>query len=304
MDPLDHASASASASASAADTATATATASDWVHYSGREVLGTTLLRAHFDTHRFERHSHEFYSVGLTTSGVQSFRCGGGLHHGLPGDFILFNPDQAHDGHKGTPEGFGYTMLQVPVATMQAHQDQDAGRDLGRYFKVPVVRDAALARTFLAAVAAMEQPGETLRGQELWTAFVAELMARHGEHACGPGKAKAQSQSEALLRLSAAKDYLAAHFHRDVEIAELADQTQLSRSHLTRAFTACFGVPPHVWLNAVRLSHARRMLLEGQRLAEVALACGFADQSHFTRRFKGAMGVSPAQWRQMMRRRP
>lgn len=281
MDELDHAS------------------ALDWAHYAGREVLGITQMRAHFAMHRFERHSHEFFSIGLTTSGVQSFRSGGTSYSGLPGDFILFNPDQAHDGHKGTAEGFGYTMLQVPVETMQGHQDGDAGLDLGRYFRAPVVRDSVLARKFLTAVRAMEQPGETLRAQELFTAFASQLMARHGEAVPGRGR----PGSVALLRLSTAKDYLASHFHRDVEIAELAIQTQLSRAHLTRAFTAHYGVPPHVWLNAVRLSHARRMLLEGQRLVDVALACGFADQSHFNRRFKGAMGVTPAQWLQMIRRR-
>lgn len=273
---------------------------SDWVHYAEREVLGITQMRAHFDTHRFERHSHEFFSIGLTTAGVQSFRSGGRLYSGLPGDFILFNPDQAHDGHKGSSEGFGYTMLHVPVATMEGHQDREAKLDLGRYFKAPVVRDAVLARRFLTAVNAMEQSGETLRAQELFTAFASQLMARHGEPVPGRGRAGAV----ALLRLSRAKDYLAMHFHRDVEIAELAVQTQLSRAHLTRAFTQCYGVPPHVWLNAVRLSHARRMLLEGQRLVDVALACGFADQSHFNRRFKGAMGVTPAQWLQMIRQRP
>ena len=32
-------------------------------------------------------------------------------------------------------------------------------------------------------------------------------------------------------------------------------------------------------------------------LAEIALACGFADQSHFTRVFSRIVGVGPAAWR-------
>jgi AraC-like DNA-binding protein len=35
----------------------------------------------------------------------------------------------------------------------------------------------------------------------------------------------------------------------------------------------------------------------GVPLAQVAMACGYADQSHFARRFKGSTGVAPAQWR-------
>jgi AraC-like DNA-binding protein len=36
------------------------------------------------------------------------------------------------------------------------------------------------------------------------------------------------------------------------------------------------------------------MLIEGHDIAEVAVECGFADQSHFTRHFKRTFGVTPA----------
>src|SRR6201986_870207 len=87
----------------------------DWVRFAPRGVCGTALMRAHFNAHRFERHSHETYSIGLTTSGVQTFQGNGSRHASLSGDLILFNPDQAHDGEKGSPEGFGYAILYVPT---------------------------------------------------------------------------------------------------------------------------------------------------------------------------------------------
>jgi AraC-like DNA-binding protein len=272
--------------------------ASDWVDYSPRAVLGSTLMRAHVDAHQFERHSHDGFSIGLTTSGVQCFHCDGALHASLPGDLILFNPDQAHDGHKGAPEGFGYTILQLPVDLVAASRDAEAGIDFPRHFRRPVARAPDLARAFAVAVAALEQPGETLRGQELLTALVAGLLAREGEDA----RVRLGALSAGASRMNAARDYLAAHFERDVGIAELAAHTGLSRAHLTRAFSKHFGVPPHVWLNSVRLSRARALLLHGDKVADVAAACGFADQSHFARRFKGAMGLAPGQWVRQMER--
>lgn len=273
--------------------------ARDWVAYSPRSVLGSTLMRAHFDTHAFDRHSHEEYSIGLTTSGVQSFHCGGSLHASLPGDLVLLNPDQAHDGHKGAPEGFGYTILYLPADTLAAGRDVDARIEHPRYFRHPVARDPHLARAFQVAVDAVEQAGETLRGQVLLDAFVADVLVRQGE--CAP--VRLGSLSAGATRMNAARDYLDAHSHRDIGIAELADHTGLSRAHLTRAFAKHFGVPPHVWLNSVRLSRARTQLLAGHPLADVAAACGFADQSHFTRRFKGSMGLTPAQWVRQVRRK-
>jgi AraC-like DNA-binding protein len=35
-------------------------------------------------------------------------------------------------------------------------------------------------------------------------------------------------------------------------------------------------------------------------LSEIALACGFVDQSHFTRVFVARIGVTPGAWRNMV----
>jgi AraC-like DNA-binding protein len=94
---------------------------------------------------------------------------------------------------------------------------------------------------------------------------------------------------------------LQAHFAQDIGVEELAKQAGLSRAHLTRAFSRHFGVPPHVYLNAVRLRHARLAMAQGCAPADVALDCGFADQSHLNRRFKGAMGMTAVQWMRQVR---
>ena len=87
-------------------------------------------------------------------------------------------------------------------------------------------------------------------------------------------------------------------------MADLARAAGLSRVHVSRAFARQFGMPPHAYLNALRLRHARQALLAGQSLADVAAACGFADQSHFTRRFKGSLGVTPGVWLKQMGKAP
>ena len=54
------------------------------------------------------------------------------------------------------------------------------------------------------------------------------------------------------------------------------------------------GLPPHRYLLKQRIKTARALLLDSkQSLLDIALACGFADQSHFTRVFTAAIGVSP-----------
>lgn len=273
------------------------ATRRDWARFRPGPMDGVTLMNAHFQEHTFERHSHETYSVGLTHAGVQTFNCGGGFHASLPGDLILFNPDQAHDGKRGAPEGFGYSMLYVPTDVVAECADREAGIVFPRHFRQPVVRDTALARRFAQAVAALHQTGERLRAEELTRDVLAAVLVRHGES----GPRRVEARAAGADRMERVRDHLQARYADDIDVRTLAAIAGLSRAHLTRAFTQHYGVPPHIYLNAIRIGKARQAMLAGAPLADVAADCGFADQSHFSRRFKGAMGVTPAQWLRQMR---
>jgi AraC-like DNA-binding protein len=254
-------------------------------------------MKAHFTEHAFERHSHETFSIGLTHTGVQTFHCAGALHASLPGDLILFNPDAAHDGQRGTPEGFGYSILYVPESVVAGATDPDAGLHLPRRFRQPVAQDPGAARLYTRVLDAIAQPRETLRTEICMRELLIALLQRHGEagpralHATHPGAA----------RLQRVRDHLEAHYAEDLTVQELAQVAGLSRAHLTRAFTQHFGVPPHIHLNTVRIRRAQAAMLRGEALAEVAVSCGFADQAHFSRRFKGAVGATPAQWLRQLR---
>lgn len=269
----------------------------DWARFQPGAMEGVTLMKAHFQEHAFDRHSHDTYSIGLTHAGVQTFNCAGSLHASLPGDLIFFNPDQAHDGKRGAPEGFGYSMLYMSESVVASCADKDAGIALPRHFRQPVVRDTALARQFAQAVAAINQPGESLRAEELTRHALAAMLVRHGE----AGSRCVQSRAAGAGRMERVRDHLQAHYADDVNVLTLATIAGLSRAHLTRAYAQHFGVPPHIYLNAVRVRKAQEAMLAGEPLADVAASSGFADQSHFNRRFKGALGVTPTQWLRQMR---
>jgi AraC-like DNA-binding protein len=57
-------------------------------------------------------------------------------------------------------------------------------------------------------------------------------------------------------------------------------------------------LPPHAYLNQLRVRYARRLLDDGLRPAEVASRSGFADQAHLTRHFKRTVGVPPGAYRE------
>jgi len=81
-----------------------------------------------------------------------------------------------------------------------------------------------------------------------------------------------------------------------IDLETLAKRAGLSRFQALRAFKQRYGLPPHAYQLCLRMGHARRLLLEGAPAADVAVRCGFADQSHFTRHFKRFHGVTPMQY--------
>jgi AraC-like DNA-binding protein len=84
---------------------------------------------------------------------------------------------------------------------------------------------------------------------------------------------------------------------QDLTLDELAAAAGLSRYYFLRAFRRAVGVTPHAYLTGRRIAAAKAFLAGTVPLSEVAVACGFYDQSHFTRSFKGCTGVTPGQYR-------
>lgn len=82
-----------------------------------------------------------------------------------------------------------------------------------------------------------------------------------------------------------------------VSLADLATCTGMDRYAMIRAFRNATGLTPHAWQLNRRINLARERLGQGQPLAEVAHALGFADQSHFQRLFKAHAGVTPGRYR-------
>ena len=81
-------------------------------------------------------------------------------------------------------------------------------------------------------------------------------------------------------------------------IADLCAIAGLSPYRLDRRMRAIFGLTTGQWLIQQRIERARSMLSAGEEaIAEVAISCGYSDQSAFTRQFRRATGLTPSQYR-------
>lgn len=99
-------------------------------------------------------------------------------------------------------------------------------------------------------------------------------------------------------QLRRARDYLEAHLAENVSLSEVAATCSLSAAHFARGFRLSVGMPPHRYLVHRRVARARELLARTRLpLSDIAVQCGFADQSHLSRVFRRVLGITPGSLR-------
>jgi AraC-like DNA-binding protein len=157
-----------------------------------------------------------------------------------------------------------------------------------QFLPAQVLPDAAQAIRVVAL------SGSPLRRQE---AVMQLLDALHQQGVLQAEGWRASDTDLAAVRR--ARDCLIAVPEADVSLDQLALAVGANKFVLLRQFRARYGATPHQYRLLLRLERARRRLVCGERVADVAQALGYADQAHFCRHFKRVLGLPPNDYRQL-----
>ena len=93
---------------------------------------------------------------------------------------------------------------------------------------------------------------------------------------------------------------LGCNYAEPISLAQLAQQSGVSPSHLSFLFRSAVGMPFKALLGHIRIRKAREMLSADRspNITQVAMNVGFSDLSHFERSFRRIVGQSPREFRQ------
>lgn len=124
--------------------------------------------------------------------------------------------------------------------------------------------------------------------------IVAELSRKQGRQQV--------SESKPPRWLKQATELLQAQFAESLVFSSIAHTLGVHPVHFARVFRQFHGCTAGEYVRRLRIEAASRKITAGKLpLVDIAMSCGFSDQSHFSKSFKRSTGLTPAQYRASFR---
>jgi len=139
--------------------------------------------------------------------------------------------------------------------------------------------------------------GDNFYADSIATALAAHLIRNYATR-----KHVLQEYEDGLSKrkLKQALEYINDHLIENVSLAAIADELGMSQYYFCRLFKQSTGITPYQYLIQQRIERSQQLLKQSeQTITEIALKCGFANQSHFAKCFGKHMGISPKQFRKL-----
>ncbi len=262
-------------------------------HFAKNDHLSDiTVLQAEMHDFSYDKHAHEEYSFGVTLSGRQDFFCGGAHHRSHPGNIIVFNPGEVHDGHSGVEEPLRYSMVYIHPKQLEPML-ASVGIRHAKDFQIAqtLIQDESLRRCILNLARLFElDTGNKLELECELFQLATCIARRHSQ------LESVDTNNKPDRLLFRAKEYIHSHLRDDLSLDDISQAASLSKFHFLRMFRRQFGITPHQYIVNCRINQARRALEAGTPIDDLVYEYGFADVSHFNRRFKPIYGMTHRQY--------
>lgn len=244
---------------------------------------GIELVYGHCNNYSAPLHTHAELMIGMVTCGEEVVTIGNKTEHLKPGAIYCCQPDQAHTGGSVRKNPYSYASLYIKQRFIR----ELAGGQLPD-IRERFIHNPSITQAFQKLLGLLQSKADIDTKESELVDFLNSAVFKP--------KTDNASKTHAGHLAKRIKGYIRDHFHLPITVNDLAALTSLHPHYLNDVFKQAESITPYAYLIATRLNMAQHYLRQGARPGQVAIECGFYDQSHLNRHFLRTFGHTPAQF--------
>lgn len=267
----------------------------------GDKLFPVELIRTHMLIKDFfiPLHWHDEIELQYIIRGEGVITCNQIDYQIGPGDFLIINNNQVHQGFCTLPTLDAYVL----VFNMKDFVEQFSETPL--LFQPLIQNDNIIRDLFLAIFEEEEQHRIGYRAAMKGKLYDLLVYLMRNYVVDQIPDVNPYHHKQTLDRLNPVMDYIEEHYaDPSISIQDLAELTHLSVGRFSHLFKSSIGISPGAYLNQYRLRKAYNLLRKGgMNNTEIAYSVGFTDYNNFSIQFRRLYRETPSQIRNYYKKR-
>lgn len=233
----------------------------------------------------YKAHAHLSLSIGAITYGKSKYFVQERAYLLQKNELAIIKPEAVHACNPYESDARSYYMLYIEAAWFKRFVYDVLGKEI---VLAEHLANKTLYSHFIRVCEKLMSESFYLDKEVALCEFL-EALVLHEQN-------PAQQSLQDLAYLQELKVFLQHHWQENITLATLSEKFSKNVYTLLRDFKKSTGLPPHQYVLNLRIEKAKSLLQKRMRLVDVALECGFVDQSHFHRTFKQQLLVTPREY--------
>ena len=206
----------------------------------------------------------------------------------LPGDFVIYGPNQWHMQYADTDVSPRCLRIFFEIqGSLEALQN--------RKFSVSEGTD------FIFAQLLQEQERKESYADEMILALLNQLICLLMRQTDGKPVADRGMKGENRI-IHRTQVYVSTHVWEELSVPFVAQRVNMSPSYLTALFHKHLDISPAEYIRRVKLQESKQMIRENKlNFTEIAAELQYSTVHHFSRQFKEKFGITPTEYAKLVR---
>lgn len=242
--------------------------------------------------HKFPKHFHEdVYTFSFMESGGSYWNDTLTDSIVKPGDIAMLNPGQIHSGIPINNDSSTYKILYINKSLLDDFlSSQSIDKDIE--YEKTIYENKLNAHFFSGLFNSLSSNMTSMEKESNLIDYISYTINNTSCNISLNNNDVLSTKKNIKLLI----EYLKSDLHIKLSLDDLSSVSGLSKFHLLRSFKKYTGLTPHVFRTQYKIEKAKKDILKGVALCDIAQEVGFSDQSHLTKTFKEYLGFTPKQF--------